>query len=132
MKLGTLLSVTALIALLFGLSFTLAPYPSLAMYGIADVTPAHRYSIQWFGVMLLAIAALDWAARHAPDSEARRAIVLGNLVSASLGLLLALVGVLQGTVNAMGWLSVAIYAALALGFLRAQRARGAEVAPATA
>jgi hypothetical protein len=132
MKLGTLLSVTAVLALLFGLSFTLAPYPSLAMYGIADVTPAHRYSIQWFGVALIAIAVLDWAARNAADSEARRAIVLANLVHATLGLVLALVGVLQGTVNAMGWLSVVIYAALALGFLQAQRAGGAATAPAAA
>lgn len=132
MKLDTLLSITAVLAVLFGLSFALAPVPTLAMYGITEVSSAHRYSIQWFGVALIAFAVLDWTARRAADSEARRAIVLSNLTHSALGLVLALVGVLQGTVNAFGWVSVVIYLGLALGFLRAQVARSDTAAPAHA
>ena len=132
MKLGSLLSATAALALSFGLSFLLVPYMALAAYGITEVSSAHRYAIQWFGAALVAIAMLDWAARHAADSEARRAIVLANLVHSVLGVGLAVAGVLQGTVNAFGWVSVAIYALLVVAFLRARYERDEDVAHAHA
>lgn len=132
MKIGTLLSLSALLSLLFGLTFTFVPATALANYGFTDVTPGHLYATKWFGIALMAFAALNWSARRAPDSEARRAIVLGNLVQAVCGLVLALQGVLQGTVNQFGWVSVVIYAVLGLGFMRAQLAPATDGARAPA
>jgi hypothetical protein len=59
---------------------------------------------------------LTWSVRNAPDSEARRAILLALLVGDAVGFIVALIGQLGGVVNALGWLTVVIYLLLAIGF----------------
>lgn len=103
MKLSALLSVAAVLAILFGLAFTFVPGPTLALYGVGAPNAQHLLSAQFFGITLTAVGLIDWAARNAPDSDARPAIVLGNLTYTIAGLILALIAVLQGTVNAFGW-----------------------------
>jgi hypothetical protein len=75
-----------------------------------------RYLAQLFGSALIGYAIVTWMARNAPASDARRAIVLGLCVSDALAFVLALVGQLGGVMNSLGWLNVAIYLLLALGF----------------
>jgi len=116
MSFRTLLSISAVLALLFGISFALFPTQSAMSYGFVEVSAGHRYALQWFGITLVSLSTLNWGARNLASSEARRAIVVPNLVHGVLGLVLSLLGVLQGTVNAVGWSSVAIYALLSAGF----------------
>jgi hypothetical protein len=59
---------------------------------------------------------MTWLARHATDSDTRRAIVLTLFVSDAIGLVVALIGQLTGVVNSLGWLSVASCLLLALDF----------------
>ena len=135
MKLGSLLTVTAALAALFGLGFTFMPTHTLALYALAGAAPptaAHLLAAQYFGISLLGIGVIDWAARHAAESDARRAIVLGNLVNAAAGLILGLLAVLQGTVNAFGWLTVIIYGLLLIGFARARFGRDSAAVQAAA
>jgi hypothetical protein len=120
MKISALLSVTAVIAVLFGLSFTFAPAATLSLYGAGQPTAQHLVSAQFFGITLIGVGVIDWAARNAADSEARRAIVLGNFVHMVAGLVLSLIAVMQGTLNAFGWSTVVIYLLLGIGFARFQ------------
>lgn len=126
MSLRTVLSLSAILSVLFGLGFALAPAPTVAAYGFGDPTPGHLYAARWFGVYLIGAGTINWLARAAGPSDARRAIVGGNLVVAAAGLALGLAGVLQGTVNAFGWSTVVIY--VALGGLLARHASGREAA----
>jgi hypothetical protein len=128
MKFSALMAVTAVLAVLFGLAFTFAPTPTLGLYGMAQPSPQHLVSAQYFGVSLLSVGVLDWAARNAPESETRGAIVLGNLVHMVAGLVLTLVALMQGTLNAFGWSTVVIYLVLGLGFARFQFRRDSGVA----
>jgi len=115
MKLSTLMIVNTIVAAVFGLGFVLAPGQVTSFYS-PEVGANLRYVAQLFGAALLGFAVLTWVARNAPDSEARRAILLALFVGDCLGFVLALIGQIGGVVNALGWSTVLIYLLLALGF----------------
>ena len=123
MKLSTLFALAGALAILFGLSFLFAPSQTVAMYGFESTTPGWRYAAQSFGGALLGIGVMNWLARNAADSDARRAIVTGNVVTNVVGLVLAVIVQLQGVVNAFGWTSVVIFLLLSAGFARHALAR---------
>jgi hypothetical protein len=81
-----------------------------------EVGATLEYVAQLFGAALLAFAVLTWVARNAPDSEARRAILLALFVGDGVGFVIALIAQLGGVVNALGWSTVIIYGLLAIGF----------------
>jgi len=115
MRLSLLMTVNAIVAVVFGLAFVIAPGQAGALYGVtADAQ--FRYLAQLFGSALVGFGVLTWAARNAPATDARKAIVLALFVSEGLGFVLALLGQIAGVVNTMGWSTVAIYLLLALGF----------------
>ena len=115
MNLSLLMTINAVVAAIFGIGFVIAPSPTLAFYGISP-DAAFRLVAQLFGAALVGFAVLTWSARKATASDARKAIVLALFVSDGLGFILSVVGQLQGIPNALGWLNVAIYLLLALGF----------------
>jgi hypothetical protein len=115
MKLSVLMVVNAVVAAVFGAGFVVVPAQVLSLYS-PEVTPPLQYVAQLFGAALLAFAVLTWHARNAPDSEARRAILLALCIGDSFGFIVALNGQLDGVVTALGWSTVAIYLLFAIGF----------------
>jgi hypothetical protein len=120
MKLSVLMIVNAIIAIVFGLGFILAPGQVASFYSPEGAGPevgaVLEIVAQLFGAALVAFAVLTWVARNAPDSEARRAILLALFVGDSVGFIIALIAQLGGAVNALGWSTVVIYLLLAVGF----------------
>ena len=115
MKLGNLLVLNAIVALVFGLGFLLVPGSVLSMYG-ATPGPQINLTAQLFAVELIHIGVLAWLIRNVADRLATRAIILAGLVANLLGLVISLIGTLSGIVNALGWSAVVIYIVLALGY----------------
>ena len=115
MKLSYLMTVSAVVAVIFGIAFVLASGSLMPLYG-ATLNPAGTIIAQLFGAALIGFAVVNWFARNAKEGEALRAIVLANLVSDTIGFIVALLGQLSGVVNALGWSTVVIYLLLALGF----------------
>ena len=115
MKLSTWLTISAVVAVVFGLAFVLVTGPLLSVYGIT-LDKAGTLVAQLFGASLLGFAVLNWFARGVTDREARQAILLANLASDTVGFVMALIGQLAGVANALGWSTVALYLLLALGF----------------
>lgn len=115
MNLSLLMTINAVVAVIFGIGFVVSPGATLAFYGIAP-DAAFRLVSQLFGAALIGFAVLTWSARNAAASDARKAIVLALFVADGLGFVLSLIGQLQGVANALGWLNVVIYLLLALGF----------------
>ena len=115
MKLSTLMVINAIIAAVFGVCFVVVPGQLMSLYG-PDVTPPLVYVGRLFGAALLTLAVLTWTARKAPDSEARRAILLAMVVGDGIAFIASLVGQLGGVMNALGWSTVVIYLLLAIGF----------------
>ncbi|MEJ2486114.1 MAG: hypothetical protein P8Y68_10300 [Anaerolineales bacterium] len=115
MNFSFLMIINAIVAVVFGVGFVFAPGQTLSYYGISP-DAAFRLVAQLFGAALVGFAVLTWSARNAAASEARNAILLALFVSDGIGLILSLIGQIQGVPNALGWLNVAIYLFLTLGF----------------
>jgi hypothetical protein len=115
MKLETLLTIAAVIAIAFGLAFVVAPALVLAQYGIA-VTPAVILMARFFGATLLNVGFILFLVRRVTEPRTRLGIVRGSLMGAVFGLIVAIHGQRTGVVNSLGWSTVAIYGLLTLGY----------------
>lgn len=115
MKLSNLFVFNTIVALPFGLGFLLAPGAMANLYGV-PTDPAANLIGQFFGVCLIAIGLLTWFARGVDDSKAQRAIIQALFIADVLGLIVAVMGMVTGVLNALGWLSVALYLILSLGY----------------
>jgi len=104
-----------IVAILFGLGFTLMPATMADLYG-AELTPAGLYIGQLFGLSLIGFAVLSWLARGLTDPAGRQAIVTALFISELIGLVVSIINQLAGVVNALGWSTVVLYGLLALGF----------------
>jgi hypothetical protein len=102
----------AIYAASFGIAFVLAPGFMMSQYGAMEGLLIARL----YGAAQIGIAVLDWFARNAKEGKALRAIILANLVSATIGFILALLGQFSGVVNRPGWFVVVIYLLFALIF----------------
>lgn len=116
MKLNNLFVLTAVVSGLFGLGFVLVPGTVYDIYGIEEVNDFLTYTSQLFGAALLGFAVISWMARSVSDVRGRRAVVTGFFVELALGAVLAIIGQFRDSAVAMGWINVAIYVILALGF----------------
>jgi hypothetical protein len=115
MRISYLFVVASVIALIFGLSFVLLTEQVMSMYGV-KTDAGGMLAARLFGTALVGIGVVQWLARNAEESEARRAIVLGLFVLDALGFVVVLLAQFAGTVNGLGWINVVIYLLLTLGY----------------
>jgi hypothetical protein len=115
MKLRNLFLLNTVVALLFALAFLLMPSVLLQLFGFTD-NAGTRLLGQFIGVELLVGGLVTFFARDLRDAKARQAISLSNLIASVIGVVVALGGMLAGAMNFLGWVIVAVYLLLALGF----------------
>ncbi len=115
MKLSTFMAIAAVLALGFGLAFILVPTQMMSLYGVA-LEAGGQWLGRYLGSAFIGIAVLTWRTRKAPQGEALRAVVLGDLVVSVTGLIVAVLDKISGPGNALVWSTVAIYLFLTLGF----------------
>lgn len=115
MRLKTLLTVNAVVNVIFGIGLVLMPGSVLGLFA-----PMPMYNLlgsQLLGTNLIGFAVLDFLARNATEGDAlRRPIVLANLLSNGIGFVLALSVQLAGTATALNWLTVVLTLLFALGY----------------
>ena len=125
MTLRSFFTILAVLSFLFGIGFVLAPAQVLANYGI-ETSPALALVGRLFGGALLTLGVILWFARDFRDEAAVRAVLLGALLGDVVNLVVATMGTLSGTSNALGWSTVVIYLYGTLGsgyFLAARTSR---------
>ncbi len=116
MKLSYWMMAKAVVCIIFGVGFVLAPAPVFGLYGIT-LNAGSTMIAQLFGCSFIVLATLLWFAHNAAGSElSLRAIVLGVFVGDVIGFIIALLAQLNGVTNALGWMIVALYLILAAGF----------------
>ena len=108
MTLKMFLSIIAVLAVVHGLAFVIAPGTVDALYGLPDSLPVALIS-RFFGGALIAWGGILWAARTFREEAAMRAVLQSTAVAEAIGVLTAVMGTASGTLNAMGWIAVAIY-----------------------
>jgi hypothetical protein len=113
MEFRTVCSAAALLSLPFGLGFVFAPAATAAIYTAAPGDPATLLVGRYFGSEMLMYAAAVWGLRGLRTPPEQR-VAAGALAVATLcGAGVTLHGVLAGTMNAVGWSSVALYGGFA-------------------
>jgi hypothetical protein len=117
MKLSVLFMINAVVAILFGLGFVLAPATVLSFYAV-ELPSAGLYIARLLGCAFIGFGIITWILRNeAEGSGAVRGVLLGLWVSELLGFVFSLYYQLQPVANNLGWLTVALYLLLGLGFL---------------
>jgi hypothetical protein len=115
MNLRLLFTINLVIAIFFGLSCALLPHWVYQLYGLtADA--AAVWPTRLVGGSILGYATLMWFGRKATSVDARRAIAMALLVQDVIGCVASVEIQLTGSVNAFGWLSLALYGCLALAY----------------
>jgi hypothetical protein len=115
MKLKVLFIITAIVAIVFGVVFVIIPAQLYSLYGI-ESGAGLDYMGQLFGAALIGFGLIAWFARKAADSDARKAVVLSFFIADGIGFVISLIGQLNEIVGPLGWLTVAIYLLLSIGF----------------
>ncbi len=125
-----LLTIYAVIAVLFGLAFVFLPTTLGANYGVPP-DPHTALSGQFFGSALITLAIVDWFARDFRDWDAVRGVLIANVVGDIVGGGVNLLGTFQGLLNGMAWSTTVIYLLLLVGAVYCLRA-GPEASGMTA
>jgi hypothetical protein len=115
MKLTTLLTLGAVVALAYGLCLLVLPLNLLSLYGITTGA-AQLFLARLLGAACGVMGLLLWSARSFTEVAARRAFVRAFLVYNVAGLVLSILGVTGGVMNAVGWSTVVIHAFFGIGF----------------
>lgn len=115
MKLTTFFIINSIIALIYGISYELAPTAVLALYGAAQ-SPSSILLARLFGAALIGIGLLTWFSRNVKDTDALRAIILSMLIYDVIGVIVSAHGTVSGAMSAVGWTGVAVFLILALGY----------------
>lgn len=115
MKLRTMMVIKTIVCLVFGILLLLVPGPLMAFWGVS-LDPGGLLMARLYGASLVGNLLLTWFARNDTGSEALRASVLALFVYDAIGFIVALMAVLAGVMNPLGWAVVALYLSLALGF----------------
>lgn len=114
-----LLTVAAVIGLVFGLGLLVAPAPLLRLYGLTtDATGlflARLFGVEFIGYNL--VAWLTRAADPSPADSAPRALVRAHLLSETFGALVSASAAARGLGNPLIWSVAALYGMLAAAFL---------------
>jgi hypothetical protein len=124
MTIRTFFAILAVLSVLFGIGFVLAPAQVLANYGI-EHSPALALLGRLFGGALLTLGIILWLARDFRDDAAVRTVLVAALIGDAVNLVVATMGTLSGVTNALGWSTVLIYLFGAAGsgyFLMARKA----------
>jgi uncharacterized membrane-anchored protein YitT (DUF2179 family) len=110
-----LLAIKSVICAVFGALFLVAPVWTLNIYDIA-LDDAGALMVRFLGAAFIVLCVLLWMARRDEGSPALLAIIYGVFVGDFVGFIVALYGVLANIGNALGWVNVAIYLLLTVGF----------------
>jgi hypothetical protein len=118
MDFRTLATLAAALSAPFGLAFLLAPTATAALYG---AMPGDAFSAllgRHFGVAFLMYAAAAWGLRDLRDPAAQRRAAALIAPATAAGLAVTLLGLADGTLNALAWSSAGLYALFAAGWAR--------------
>ena len=110
------LKISAVVAVIYGIAGVLLTSFLLSNYGISIDAAAILMS-RFFGVTLIAWGIALWLISDSTDWVALRAVLVASVIGDAIGVIVSILGTVAGTMNAMGWSAVLIYAVLGLAAL---------------
>ncbi len=114
MTFRVLLILKAAVCLLFGVILLLAPASLLTTLG-AGLSAGGMFTAREYGAALIGTLLLTWFAKDVRAVDARGAVLLDLFVYDAIGMVVTLLAVVTGVLNALGWAIVVIYLFFAVG-----------------
>jgi len=116
MKLNILMVIKAIVVFVYGIVFILIPKTGMSYYAL-DLNDGGALMTQFFGASFILLGIVLWSARNAARSEVTlQALLLAVFIGDLIGFVIALLSMLDGVMNALGWGNVILYLLLAIGF----------------
>jgi hypothetical protein len=122
MKPKAVLTISAVYLAVLGVGFMFVPREIGIGAVPPDASPALIAYLRIFGGPCLGIAVLNWLARDAEPSTARRAIILANIVGFGCVTAMDVWGVFSGGARPVAKLFLVIHLLMTVGFVLAGRA----------
>jgi hypothetical protein len=107
MTMKTFFTILAVLALIHGIGFVLAPEQVMASYGLASSASSVLLG-RLFGGALLSLGLILWFARDT-SAEAARGLMIAIAIGDFIGLVVVVMATMAGTMNSMGWIAALIY-----------------------
>jgi hypothetical protein len=115
MKFKTMMIIKAVVCLGFGTALLAVPDFVYNIFG-ATLNDGGRFAAREYSASMLGILMLTWFGRNAAPSVLRWAVTLGLTLYDAIGAVISVIAVLAGVLSPLGWLVVALYLFLTLGF----------------
>jgi hypothetical protein len=108
--------LNALFAALFGLALVFAPAMVLGQFGAEGRVPELLLA-RFFGTALVTVGLVLWFSKDASDEAVQKNMGMGLLISAVLGLIVTIMGVVgSGVIRSNGWIAILVPILFALGY----------------
>ena len=120
MKLKTLFTLSAILLGFLGAGLLFAPSPLISMRTGQAPGDLTQHIARQFGTLALVLAYIAWRMRSAMPSDGRKTVILGLTLAFSILPIETALSIFSGAESAEGWVLVAIFALLALGFITAK------------
>ncbi|MBP9041807.1 MAG: hypothetical protein KBF64_08550 [Anaerolineaceae bacterium] len=114
MSLKFWMGLKAVVEVIFGVGFVVAPVLLGSMFGM-NLDKQGALMSQLFGTAFIFGALILWLCKNFPWPEAQK-IVIAVTLSNAIGFVVTLIATLNGVWNALGWLPVGLYLVFGLVF----------------
>ena len=114
MKLGTFLTIKAIVCFFFAVAMLLLPATFVSSMG-GTASPDTILFARTVGACFVGIGLICWFAKNAAHSDLRQGILLALFCADTIGFVVSLLAQLAAVTNALGWIDVAIWLFLAAG-----------------
>ncbi|MBN1317778.1 MAG: hypothetical protein JXA42_20005 [Anaerolineales bacterium] len=113
MSRSTFLLFKAIISVIFSIALLIAPGPLLLLFGV-NLSENGLFIARLFGVDMMGIGFTCWVCRKS-DHRLVSDVIFGLFMADAIGLIVMLIGQLQGLMNPLGWVNVIIWLFLTFG-----------------
>ncbi|MEW6287161.1 MAG: hypothetical protein AB1509_13125 [Chloroflexota bacterium] len=114
MSYKVLFVLNAFVALLAGLVLVFVPATGLAQFNM-DARVTEQFLTRALGAALVSLGLVLWFAKDAGDA-AQRNLGMASLAGSVLGLIVALMGAVNGIIRVNSWIPIVVLVIFALGY----------------
>ena len=116
MNLTNLFRLHAILAAVYAVGLIAVPQRLIGLLTALPLNPVAVDVARLFGAALILVAYIAWRASLLTDHDSRRMIAVGLFTYTILGMVIALLGQISGTWNALGWSTVISYLIFVFGY----------------
>jgi hypothetical protein len=114
MTFRNLLIIKAVVCLVFGIFLLFAPGVLLNILG-SEINDSGAFTAREYGAALIGTLLLTWLAKNVKADDARIAILWDLLIYDLIGVIITIMVIVSGVLNALGWAIVLVYLFFTLG-----------------